>query len=89
MAYISTMIPSRRLKLRKSCRTIESLAIEVKLGDSYAVVLGLYRPPHNTGLNYYETLEDELNEVTTWPSSQSQTIIIMGDLNLDRLKPSD
>ena len=30
-----------------------------------------------------------MNEVTTWASSQRQAIIIMGDLNLDRLKPSD
>ena len=88
LAYISTMIPFRRLNLTKSYRTIETLPIEVKLGDSYAVVLGLYRPPHNMGVNYYETLEDELNEITTWACSQCQTIIIMGDLNLDRLKPS-
>ena len=88
LAYISTMIPFRRLKLTKSYRTIETLPIEVKLGDSYAVVLGLYRPQHNMGVNYYETPEDELNEVTTWACSQCQTIIIMGDLNLDRLKPS-
>lgn len=47
------------------------------------------KPPHNTGVNYYETYEDKLNEVTTRASSQRLTIIIMGDLNLDRLKPSD
>lgn len=41
LAYVSTMVPSGRLKLTKSYRTIETLAIEVKLRDSYAMLLGL------------------------------------------------
>ena len=45
------------------------------------VVLGIYRPPHGIGLNYYQLLEDELNEIISWASSQCQTIIIMSDLN--------
>lgn len=63
--------------------------MEVKLGGFICCGTWIVQTPPNMGVNYHKTLEDELNEVTTWASSQSQTIIIMGDFNLDRLKPSD
>lgn len=66
MVYIFIMIFFRRFKLIKLYRIIEILFIEVKLGDLYVVVFGLYRFLYNMGVNYYEILEDELNEVIIW-----------------------
>ena len=65
------------------------MAVEVKLEGTCAVVLGIYRPPRSKGANYYQVLEEELNEITSWAISKCQTIIITGDLNLDRLKPNE
>ena len=52
------------------------------------VVLGIYIPPHGIEL-IYQLLEDELNEIISWTSSQCQTFIIIGDLNLDKLKADE
>ena len=39
--------------------------------------------------NYYVTLEKELHEICSWISLQKQFIIIMGDMNLNKLSPGD
>jgi hypothetical protein len=59
------------------------------MGNAQIVVLGIYRPPRNTGENYFKTLEDELNQLLSWAASKCQTIVITGDLNLDRLRPNE
>ena len=89
LTYISSKLPSKKLKITKTYKTIELLAVEVKLEGTCAVVLGIYRPPRSKGANYYQVLEEELNEITSWAISKCQTIIITGDLNLDRLKPNE
>jgi len=53
------------------------------------VLLGLYRPPLHTSPNYFSALEDELSNLFSWITSQKQTTIITGDMNLDRLKPEN
>ena len=37
----------------------------------------------------YEALEKELHEICSWISLQRQFFIIMGDLNLNKLRPGD
>ena len=59
------------------------------MGNALIAVLGIYRPPRNTGENYFKTLEDELNQLLSWAVSKCQTIVITGDLNLDRLRPNE
>ena len=39
------------------------------------------------GPNHHADLEDGLYNIFSWVISHSQTVIAMGDLNLDRLKP--
>ena len=51
--------------------------------------MGIYRSPKVTGKNYYVPLEKELLEICSWISLQKQFIIIMGDLNLNKLRPRD
>ena len=38
-------------------------------------------------MDYYLRLENDLNDIVTWATSQKQFVIITGDLNLNRLKP--
>ena len=49
------------------------------------IVLGLYRSPLVTGKDYHVRMEEELNDICSWVSLQKHFIIIMGDLNLNRL----
>lgn len=50
------------------------------------LLIGIYRPPKAIGKNYFSELEDELHVLTTWATQEKQTVIITGDLNLDRMK---
>lgn len=85
----SSKIPARGLKPKVNYKTIEPLVLEVKLENSLVVLLGLYRPPLHTSPNYFSALEDELSNLFSWITSQKQTTIITGDMNLDRLKPEN
>lgn len=87
LAYFSSSIPSKKLKLPRKYKTIEPLVIQSKFGCHEVIVVGLYRPPKAVGEAYYVRLEEELNEIRHWSSLEKQFIIITGDLNLNRLKP--
>ena len=71
----------------RSYRTIKALAIESTFGKHEVAVLGRYRPPKASGVNYYTRLEDKLNEVVSRLSLQKQFVVITGDLNPNRLRP--
>ena len=51
------------------------------------IVLGLYCSPLVTGKDYHVRLEEKLNDICSWVSLQKHFIIIMGGLNLNRLRP--
>ena len=89
MAYFSSVLPSKRLKQPKVFKTIEVLPIQSKFGGKDVIVMGIYRSPKANGKNYYEALEKELHEICSWISLQRQFFIIMGDLNLNKLRPGD
>ena len=86
IAYISTNLPSKKLKLPKNFSTIEALAIQSKLGRHNALLLGLYRSPKATGKDYYLRLENEFHDLISWASLQRELLIVTGDLNLNKLK---
>jgi len=86
MAYISSNLPSKKLKLPKNFNTVEALAIQSKLGRHNALLLGLYRSQKATGRDYYLRLENELHDVISWASIQSELLIVTGDLNLNKLR---
>lgn len=50
-------------------------ALDFVSSNSYAIIRN----------NYFLKLEDELNSLCMWAESQKQTVILMGDLNLNRL----
>ena len=51
-------------------------------------MISLYRPPNSFTLSYRQQLEDELNHICNWANLQRQSIAVLGDLNLDRLRPT-
>lgn len=87
IAYFSSALPSKKLKLPRNNKTIESLAIQSSFGGKHVIVLGLYRSPKVVGKDYYLRLKEELNNICSWATLQRQSTNIMGDLNLNRLRP--
>lgn len=65
------------------------LAIKLELNSTNTILLGMYRPPHCRGANYYSVMEEELNDCLSWSTMQCSTVIIMGNLNLDKLKVNE
>lgn len=56
-------------------------------GRREIVIIGAYRPPRALSGNYRLMLEEELSHICTWASLLKGTVAVIGDLNLDRLKP--
>ena len=92
IAYFSSLIPSRKLALPRSYKTLEALAVESKIGRNDIIFLALYRPPKQSGntssSKYFQRVEEEINDICLWASFQKQSVVIVGDLNMDRLKPN-
>lgn len=67
IAYFSTVIPLKRLKLFKSHKTLEAIAVECTIGRQEILFLALYRPPKqskgNTGSKYLQNVEEEMNDL--------------------------
>ena len=87
MAYVSSKIISRQMKLPKQYKLIEVLPIKTMINNNDVLFVGIYRPPKATGSNYYLKLEAELNSLCMWATMECATVILTGDLNLDRLRP--
>ena len=92
LVYISTTIPSRKLTLPTTYKTLEAIAVDVEIGRQDILILSIYRPPNSskkeskTCGNYLERVESELNSICQWACFKKKTVIIVGDLNLDRLR---
>ena len=93
LVYISTTIASmRKLTLPTIYKTLEAIAVHVKIGRQDILILLIYRPPNSskkenkTCGNYLQRVSSELNSVCQWACFKKKTVIIVGDLNLDRLQ---
>ena len=88
-------LPSQKIALPKVFKTFEAIAVETRIGTKDIIFLVMYRPPKQTSkrndkqFKYYETVEQEINDIVMWASLKKQFVIVMGDLNMDRLKPND
>lgn len=87
MAYLSSKIISQQMKLPKQYKLIEVLAIKTMINNNDVLFVGIYRPPKVIGSNYYLKLEMERNSLCMWATMKCKTVILTGDLNLDRLRP--
>lgn len=83
MALVSSSLTKKRLKPTK----IYKIVLEIKMNASNMVITGIYQPPRNLSADYQLLLENELSKVCNWASLQSTFVVIIGDLNLDRLRP--
>lgn len=84
MAFISSSLQYKRLKLDKRYKTFEPIAFEIALRTRDIIVIGIYRPQRKVT----QLLEDELYHICNWAALQKQAYVLLGDLNLDRLKPN-
>ena len=87
MALVSSSLTKKRLKPTKNYKTLELIALGIKRDASNMIIIGIYRPPRNLCGDYQLLLENELSQVCNWASLQSNSVVIIGDLNLDRLSP--
>lgn len=53
LTFIAAHIPSKKLKPPRLFESIEVLAIKLELNNTNTILLGMYRPPHCRGTNYY------------------------------------
>ena len=67
--------------------SVESLVLDVELKGRRVIVAGLYRPPKSLVNTYQFQLEEEINDFCNWASLQGHAFVLLGDLNLDRLRP--
>ena len=90
LVYTSTTIPSRKLTLPTTYKTLEVIAVDVKIGRQDILILSIYRPSNSskkeskTCGNYLQRVESKLNSIFQWACFKKKTVIIVGDLNLDR-----
>ena len=87
MAYLSSKMVSRHVKLPKQYKLLEVLAINATINNNDVLFVGVYRTPKATGTDYYRKLEEEFNSLCMWATMECNTLILTGDLNLDRLRP--
>ena len=89
MAFVSSSIPSKKLGLPCAYKTIEPLVIQSRIGSHDVIFLGIYRSPKGKERDYLLKVEHELNSICSWASLQKHFLVVMGDLNLDILKPEE
>ncbi len=87
LMYVDESLQPKNIKPLRKYVTVEMLAVQIKIDREIALLIGMYRPPKNSGDQYFQKLEDELHEIRTWATMQHTNVIIGGDLNLDRSKP--
>ena len=87
LALISSALSKTRLKLDKDCKTLEVIALDVNTETGNMVIIGVYRLPRALCGEYQLLLEKELSEICNWASLKSTHVVVIGDLNLDRMRP--
>ena len=90
LPYVSSELIYKQIKPVKSYKAIEVIVLDIKLKERsiIIIVLGLYRPPKSFTLLHRQQLDGELNQICNWANLQRQSIVLLGDLNLDRLQPT-
>lgn len=95
IAYFSSVIPSKKLTLPRAYKTLEAVAVESKIGRTDIALLAIYRTPRPSRKGRktspedkcLQKVEEEINDIYQRLCFQKQTIVIVGDLNMDRLRP--
>jgi hypothetical protein len=65
--YFQQNILSKEIKIPKTYKILEAIAVEAQVGRKDILFLGIYRPPKQSkadlSSNYLERVEEELNDV--------------------------
>ena len=88
LAYVSSELTCKRIKLAKTYKTIEPIVLDIHFKTKSIIAIGLCRPPTNFTLQYRQQLEEELNYICNWANLLRSSTVVLGDLNLDRLRPT-
>ena len=92
IAYFSTALASRKLALPKPYKTLKAITVKSKIGRNDVLFLSIYRPPKKKPGNEKNScmgrIEEKMNDICQWASFQKQTTVILGDLNMNQLKPN-
>ena len=86
LAYTTTALISKKISYPNKLKLLEILAVQVKVKHNDILFVGLYRPPKVSGNDYYLRLEEELNSVFMWATMTNSTVVLTGDLNLNRME---
>ena len=85
LAYISSDLNSKRMKLQRRYKTFEPTVFEIELKTKSIIVIGIYRSPSQVFTIAYQQQLEELNHICTWASLHKQNIVLLGDrLRLDK-----
>lgn len=68
-------------------KTLELTALEITPDTKNMVIIRIYRPLRNLCGDYQLLLENELSQVCFQASLQSNSVVIIGNLNLNKLRP--
>ena len=69
IAYFSSALPSKKRALPNTFKTLEAIAVIVKIGSNYLLVLSIYRPPkqkrmgNESSLQDLKSVQEELNHI--------------------------
>ena len=74
-------------KIDKDCKTLEVIALDVNTETGNMVIIGVYRPPRALCGEYQFLLKKELSEICNWASLKSTHVVVIGEMNLDRMRP--
>lgn len=87
MVYVSMLLPCKRLSINRTFKTLKPLAVDIRVGTTDMIIIGIYHPPKPVSGDYRLLLQDELNGICTWTSLQRDSVTILGDLSLHRVRP--
>lgn len=90
IAYFSSSLLSTKLSLLKDYKTLDAITVESKIRRKDVLCLSIYRPPKqkpgNEKTSYMRRVEEEMHDICQWACFRKQTVVILGDLNMDRLR---
>ena len=85
------------MTLPRAYKTLEAIAVESRIDRTDIVLPAIDRPPRPSRKGRkmppedkcLQKVEEEINDICQWASFQKQTIVIVGDLNMERLRPAE
>ena len=52
LVYVTKLLPFQRLRINRTFKTLEPLAVDIRVGTTDVIIIGIYRPPKPVSGNY-------------------------------------